>query len=1478
MEILTASVAICSTCRESLNVKGECLACLLRAGLDESVVEAAPHGSPVFGDFEIARREDGSFWELGCGAMGVTYRATDKVLHRTVALKVIETPAAAGDSTAVRERFLREARAAAALKHPNVAGIFQFGASPEIDRCYYAMELIDGETLEALVRRDGPLKVGLALEIAIQVTRALSAAAAQGLIHRDLKPGNIMLTSGDAAPSGLEVKVIDFGLAKATNAVPETDLTHGGFVGTPSFASPEQFGSAPADARSDIYSLGVTLWYALTGQVPYPGKTIEEIRDRQKHTDLPIEQLVERKIPASLIEMLRRTLALEPTQRPASARELMEALESCRAKLAHHGSIRSLRKLAGLIAVVAIAAAALFALRLNRQKTTSTAASDTGPPSSTLVPLPEKSIAVLPFENLSAEKNDAFFTDGIQDDVLTTLAMIKELKVISHTSVMAYRDAGTRNTREIGQTLGVANVLEGSVRRVGDRVVVNVQLIDTRTDRHLWAKHYDRTLTDSLGLQGEVANEITTVLQATLSPNEKARVQLRPTNSVPAYEAYLRGIAAEQRGPWRIVDLQDSARAFNEAVQIDQGFALAWAKLSIIHSSIYWMGRDRTAQRLAEARRALDKAGALDPDASQFYLARGYYHYWGEKNYEVAVRDFDEAMKRLPNSADALFALSLIDRRLGRWEEALTHMAQAARLNPRSSVILNSWGITLHYLRRFAEARALWDRGLESAPNDAGLIIAKAWSYQEEGDLETAAKLLQPLPPQPPDSEWQQVQYNQLLYERHFQQLIEMEQTALRQDGLSTRVRAFNLAALGRAQKLAGDDRAAHASFLAARDILERERRQNAPDDFEFAIIKLAFVHVGLGDREAALREAARALAVTANDTLYLPQFQVLVAQIHAQFGDADAALRDLPRLLQTPASDITPAQLRLDPIWDPIRNDSRFQELAALTPLPKKSIAVLPFENLSAEKNDAFFADGIQDDVLTSLATIKELKVISHTSVMAYRDAGARNTRQIGQTLGAANVLEGSVRRVGDRVAVNVQLIDTRSDRHIWAKHYDRTLIDSLGLQGELANEIATVLRATLSPEEKAGNEVRPTSSVPAYEAYLRGRAFTGGSRLDRSNMEGAIRSYQEAVKLDPNFALAWAYLSCGQSENYWLGFDPSPARLAAAKDAAERALALDPNLAETHLALGYYRYYSQRDFTGAVAEFQQAEQGLPNNVDVITAIALIQRRVGHWDEAIAGLRRAVELDPRNTDASITLAITYKCLRRFPEALAAVDRVLAFEPTNTGALWQKAGVFWATGDIKAVEPLVANPGTDPLMRGVQALFQRRYADAIEILSKALAEKPADEKKWLLFSLGLGQQRASNVATARATYQKATQELQHELKKVTLDSFQEAELRAALGRAYAGLGEAASAIAEGQKAMAMDPSSKDPLDGPEEEEAMAQIYALLGDSDHAIPILKRLLQIPAGQVISAGLLRIDPIWDQIRNDPRFHELVEDKKP
>jgi tetratricopeptide (TPR) repeat protein len=317
---------------------------------------------------------------------------------------------------------------------------------------------------------------------------------------------------------------------------------------------------------------------------------------------------------------------------------------------------------------------------------------------------------------------------------------------------------------------------------------------------------------------------------------------------------------------------------------------------------------------------------------------------------------------------------------------------------------------------------------------------------------------------------------------------------------------------------------------------------------------------------------------------------------------------------------------------------------------------------------------------------------------------------------------------------------------------------------------------------------------------------------------------------------------------------------------------------LPETHLALGYYRYFGQRDFTGGLEEFQQAEKGLPNNVDVIEAIGFIQRRLGHWEEAVDRFRRIVELDPRNTNAYNSLATTYRSLRHFPEALATLDRVLAWEPTNADALRIKAQALWATGDLQAVEPLLGNPGIEPWLRGVQAVVQRRYAAAIEILSSAVAAKtkrgePSIGEK---FVLALSQRCAGDVAAARATYQSAVQDLQRDLEKIAPDSYPGSGTHAALGLAYAGLGEAASAIAEGEKAMAMRPTSKDPFNGPDIEENMSRIYAVLGDADHAIPILQRLLQVPSA--ITPALLRLDPVWDQIRSDPRFQELATEKKP
>ena len=570
--------------------------CLLQAGIgseEETVHDStrdAPEGGVRFGVYEIDCHADGSLCELGRGAMGITYRATDKSLQRKVALKIIKTDIAER-STDARERFVREARAAAALRHENIAVIHQFGMRLETGQYFYAMELIEGETLDDRVRRKGPLDARTTIGIAQQVTSALAAAEKHGLVHRDLKPANLMLVNADdpevmgndqarskrrriraLRKSGIPVvKIIDFGLAKAFHTTTDPkSLTHDRFVGTPAFASPEQFEHSALDVRSDIYSLGETLWFALTGTTAFAGRTLSEIHRAQKSNTLPTEQLKAAHVPHRLRSLLESMLAFEPASRPGTV-ELAARLKRCSPE------VRSVRRTR-----VALATASLVVLGMSALFVFQPEWIHNAPPS----PAPNKSIAVLPFENRSEDKANTYFAEGIQDEILTRLSKIADLKVISRTSTQHYKSA-PENLPEIARQLGVAHILEGSVQKSGNSVRVNVQLIKAASDSHLWADTFDRKLTDVFLVESDVAKAIADQLRAKLTGEEEQVIAARPTTNPEAYDAYLRGLAYTLKPGNTTADAIGAQKKFREAVRLDPTFALGWALLSYTDATGY---------------------------------------------------------------------------------------------------------------------------------------------------------------------------------------------------------------------------------------------------------------------------------------------------------------------------------------------------------------------------------------------------------------------------------------------------------------------------------------------------------------------------------------------------------------------------------------------------------------------------------------------------------------------------------------------------------------------------------------------------------------------------------------------------------------------------------------------------------------------------------------------------------------------------
>jgi len=553
---------------------------------------------------------------------------------------------------------------------------------------------------------------------------------------------------------------------------------------------------------------------------------------------------------------------------------------------------------------------------------------------------------------------------------------------------------------------------------------------------------------------------------------------------------------------------------------------------------------------------------------------------------------------------------------------------------------------------------------------------------------------------------------------------------------------------------------------------------------------------------------------------------------------------------------------------------------------IPEKSIAVLPFENLSEDKANAYFADGIQDEILTRLSKIADLKVISRTSNQHYKSA-PENLPEIARLLGVAHILEGSVQKSADAVRINVQLIKAANDSHLWADTFDRKLTDIFSVESDVAKAIADQLRAKLTGQEEQVIAAKPTDNVEAYDAYLRGLAhFLRG--LNTANGLAAQKYLREAVRLDPKFALAWARLSYVDAGGYiTASLQPTIALRDEARQAAETALTLQPNLGEAVLAKGYYHYACLRDYDTAVRYFEQARPLLPNSSQIPQSLAYVTRRRGLWEQSESYFNEAERLDPRNTDLLTQHAILYTCLRRFPEALRKWDQVLNITPDDVDMIAEKAAITQAEGALPRAAALLAplHPNaedTQALEQQVyQAILERHPAPIIPRLKEILS-KPDPSLGYLngelRFWFGWAQQVAGDHAAAQETWRQTRSELESFLKEQP----ENRRLIGHLALTNAGLGDKAAALALAERAMAGLPIEKDATNGPQMVEILGRVAAQMGEPDRAIAVLQRVLSIPYSGLLAENvpltpaLLRLDPMFDPLRNDPRFQKLCEEK--
>ncbi len=873
--------------------------------------------------------------------MGEVYLAEDTTLKRKVALKVL--PAEMATDPERLARFKREAESVAALNHPNIVTIHSV---EEVDGTHFlTMEWVDGQTLGQLMSR-GAMPLEKVFELGVPIADALASAHEEGITHRDLKPANVMVTEKG------RVKVLDFGLAKlalgggeeGADEQPTQALTREGLVvGTVPYMSPEQVRGEGVDHRTDIFSMGVLLYEMSSGQRPFEGKSSADLVSAILRDRPPSVTELRAELPHHLGRVLQRCMEKDPEKRYQTAKDVKNELEGLKLEVSsgvarlssasmpasppeipESGSRKGLWIGLAAAAVIALVLAAVF-MRSDESETP--AVSQTTATTGAAAPSADDRMmaVVLPFENLGPAE-DEYFAAGITDEISGRLASVNSLGVISRQTAARYADTD-KTIQQIGEELQVDYVLGGTVRwgRQSDgasRVRISPELIRVSDDRQIWTETYDREIEDIFEVQSDIANEVIEALGVTLLGGEQEELDTAPTDNVEAYQAFLKARDLELHGKTLQEITTETEAQYLRAVELDPGFVEAWTRLSIHHSNLY-SGFDRTEERLSKAKAALDKAAALGHDLPEVRLARGFYHYYGFREYDQALEEFRQASEILPNDSEMRAAVGLIYRRQGKLEEAIAEFEAAEQLDPQNGNVLSNLSSTFRAMRRAEETLHYDDRQLVLDPEDDNIHSTKSQNLAAlTGDLERAREALERAPgaSEFADFNWAFL----LMNERDFTGAIERVEPI---ESTNPILEAFRFTILGWAKRMEYGLDEARGDLESAISLFEALLDQ-APSNADFRKV-LSLNHAMLGDIDAALREGRLAVDLSSKDAFAGPDAVENLAVIYAWSGRTDDALQQIERLLSTNYSDsLTVHRLQYEFWWDPLRDDPRFQKL----------------------------------------------------------------------------------------------------------------------------------------------------------------------------------------------------------------------------------------------------------------------------------------------------------------------------------------------------------------------------------------------------------------------------------------------------------------------------------------------------------------------------------------------------------------------